>query len=89
MTCIILATVNCHKQSGFIAAKQKQIQYFVQKYNIDILHLQEVAIDDSTFEECSYLNSSYDCLPNNSITGYGTAMLHCETKQKRAMNNET
>ena len=75
MNCIRLATINCHKQSGFNVAKQKQIEYFIQRYNIDILHLQEVACDDSTFEECTYLNSSYDCLPNNSITGYGTATL--------------
>ena len=73
MSCLRIATINCHKQSGFGIAKQKQIQYFVQKHNIDIVHLQEVSFNDEMFEDCTYLCSMYDFLSNNSITGYGTA----------------
>ena len=47
----------------------------MQKHKIDILHLQEVSIESSTFEECTFLSSSYELLTNNSVTGYGIATL--------------
>ena len=55
MNCIRLATVNCYKQSGLNIAKQMQIQQFMQKLNLDVIHLQEVAVDDNTFKECTFL----------------------------------
>ena len=67
--------MNIRGQTGLNMAKQMQIQSFLSRYKIDILHLQEVDIDSDSFLNCDSLNSSYIILSNNSPTKYGTASL--------------
>ena len=72
---LTVALVNIHGQTGLSQPKQKQIETFLQKNDIDILHLQEINIVDDTFRNCNFINSSYNILHNNSPTKYGTASL--------------
>ena len=70
-----LAFLNVHGQSGFNLAKQKQIEDFIRGKNIDILHCQEIHIDDECFSQCSYISSNYYIISNNALNKYGTASI--------------
>ena len=73
---LTVATLNIRGQTGLAIPKQKQIEDFIKTYKVDILHCQEIEIDQSTFEDCQFISSSFDILPNNSPTNkYGTATL--------------
>ena len=52
-----------------------QIEDFLHDYDIDILHCQEINIDDDTFNDCNLITSSYNIISNNSTNKYGTASL--------------
>ena len=52
-----------------------QIEDFIKHQRLDILHLQEVEVNDSTFESCPVISSCFTIIPNNSPTQYGTASL--------------
>ena len=71
-----VATLNIRGQTGLNISKQKQIEAFIKLHSIDILHCQEIAIEESTFESCNFLTSSFDIIQNNSPNNrYGTASL--------------
>ena len=72
---LVVAYLNNRGQTGLPISKQKQIEDFVKLYNIDILHCQEIDIQEDTFRECNYLISTYNIVPNNSQNRYGTASL--------------
>ena len=55
--------------------KQKQIEDFISRENIDILHLQEINIEEDTFSQCNYVLSNYHVVQNNAINKYGTASI--------------
>ena len=61
------ASINCFKQTGFKNDKQKQIENFIKKNEIDIVHLQEINIDSDTFEECTFITSYYQIISNNAL----------------------
>ena len=63
--------INIRGQTGLTSAKQSQIESFLVKERIDILHLQEINICDESFENCSVVSSSYNLISNNSPTKYG------------------
>ena len=64
-----------HRQSGLNVAKQLLTQDFIQRNNNDILHCQEINIEDDSFESCEYINSNFSIVPNNALNKFGTATL--------------
>ena len=58
-------------------SKQLEIQSYIKKHNIDILHLQECKIDDDSFGECPFVRSNFNIFSNNTQNDsfYGTASL--------------
>ena len=72
---LTVALVNIHGQSGLDQAKQMQIETFIIQNKIDILHLQEINIDEDSFRYCNFISSCYNIISNNSPTKYGTASL--------------
>ena len=67
--------MNIHGQSKLPAVKQLQIQDFLKYNKIDILHMQEIEINEDTFSECDFISSSFNLISNNSENQYGTATL--------------
>ena len=67
--------MNIRGQTGLNVEKQLQIEHFIQQNSIDILHCQEIDISEDTFEECNYINSTFDIISINSPNMYGTASL--------------
>ena len=72
---LTIAYLNIHGQSGLKLEKQVQIEDFLKTNNVDILHCQEINIDEETFSTCDFISSSYNIVANNSSTKYGTASL--------------
>ena len=72
---LTLAYLNIHGQSGLKLEKQFQIEDFLKTNNVDILHCQEINIDEETFSTCDFISSSYNIVSNNSSNKYGTASL--------------
>ena len=73
--CITIAYMNIHGQSGLDDSKQVQIENFIKSYKVDILNCQEINIDENSFKNCSYINSSYNVIPNNAQNKYGTCCI--------------
>ena len=73
---LIVATLNIRGQTGLDFSKQKQIEAFIKLHSVDILHCQEIEIQESTFETCNFITSSFEIIQNNSPNNkYGTASL--------------
>ena len=72
-----ISFINCVGQSRFTMSKQLEIQRYIKKHNIDILHLQECKIDDDSFGECPFVRSNFNIFSNNTQNDsfYGTASL--------------
>ena len=70
-----VAYMNILGQSGLEYAKQVQIESFLKTYKLDILHLQESNISEDTFNNCDFINSSYNIISNNASNKYGTTSL--------------
>ena len=43
--------------------------------SLDILHCQEINIDEEGFKQCSYIVSNFSIISNNFLNNYGTASL--------------
>ena len=69
---ITVAYMNIWAQTGLDLAKQVQIERFISSYKIDILHCQEINIDQNSFSSCDLITSSYKLITNNAQNGYGT-----------------
>ena len=67
--------MNIRGQTGLTSQKQLQIESFIIREKIDILHLQEINISDDSFSSCSEISSSYNIIANNAINKYGTATI--------------
>ena len=67
--------MNIQRQTKLPLTKQLQIEDFVKKYKIDILHIQEIEICEETFCDCNFISESFNILSNNSENGFGTASL--------------
>ena len=70
-----VAFINIRGQTGLTSSKQDQIESFIVRNKIDVLHLQEINISEDSFSACNVISSSYNLLSNNSPTKYGTASL--------------
>ena len=72
---LVVIYLNIKGQTGFPTEKQIQVENLLKSSNCNILHLQEINIDDDTFDQCSYIKSNYSVIPNNAENKYGTASL--------------
>ena len=72
---LTVAFMNIRGKSGLTIQKQLQIESFIKYNNCDITHLQEAHISDDTFSTCDFISSTFNIVPNNSLTKYGTASL--------------
>ena len=72
---LVISYMNIHGQSNIPTAKQLQIQDFIKYNKIDILHMQEIQIQENTFSDCDFISSSFNLISNNSENQYGTASL--------------
>ena len=70
-----VAFLNVCGQTKLPVSKQMQIEDFIKQHRLDILHLQEVDVNNNTFESCAFISSCFTIIPNNSPTQYGTATL--------------
>ena len=68
-----IAYLNIRGQTSLTISKQNQIQDFISRNCIDILHCQEIDIENNTFNECNLISSSYNIISNNALNKYGTA----------------
>ena len=72
---LTLSYINIQGQTGLNISKQVQIETFLKTYNIDIAHCQEINIDNDSFQDCPFINSSYNIISNNASNKYGTCSL--------------
>ena len=87
--CLILAYMNIRGQTGLDITKQVQIEHFLRFYNIDILNCQEINILGDSFENCDFINSSYNIISNNASNKYGTCCLVSSTLQAENIKYDT
>ena len=71
----IQAYLNIHGQTGLPVSKQKQIEDFIFRNKVDILHCQEINIDEDSFSQCSFLSTNYHIISNNAVNKFGTASI--------------
>ena len=57
-------------------SEQKQKEDFIRRKNIDILHTQEINIEDETFSQCNYILSNNNMIQNNALNKYGKQSLY-------------
>ena len=67
--------MNISGQSGLTSTKQLQIESFLIREKLDILHLQEVNIIEESFESCNTISTSFNIISNNAANKYGTATI--------------
>ena len=72
---LTISYLNIKGQTGFKLDKQFQVEDFLKQSKSDILHLQEVHIEDDTFEQCNFIKSNFSVISNNAFNKYGTAGL--------------
>ena len=72
---LVISYLNIHGQTGLQFDKQLQIEEFVKYSRSDIIHLQEIDIQDDTFNECNFIKSNFTVITNNAGNKYGTASL--------------
>ena len=72
---LIQAYLNIHGQTGLPVTKQKQIEDFMRRNQIDILHCQEIHIDEESFSQCNFITSNYNIIQNNALNKYGKATI--------------
>ena len=70
-----IAYMNIKGQSTLSIPKENQIQDFIKKYNIDILHCQEINIEEESFSQCNFIAANFNIYSNNALNKYGTATL--------------
>ena len=70
---LTIAYLNIHGQSGLPVSKQKQIEDFIRANNVDVLHTQEIDVEEDAFSQCHFLSSNYSIIQNNALNKYGTA----------------
>ena len=72
---LTVAFLNIHGQTGLTFTKQKQIEDFIVRNQVDILHCQEINIDQESFSQCRFISANYNIIQNNALNKYGTATL--------------
>ena len=72
---LTIAYLNIQGQTGLNVSKQKQIEEFLKKNEIDILNCQEINVEEDSFNSCIFITSNYNIIQNNAVNKYGTAVL--------------
>ena len=72
---LTISYLNIRGQTGLPVVKQLQIEDFIMYNKFDVVHLQEVFINDDSFSTCDFLSTNYNILPNNGPNKYSTASL--------------
>ena len=72
---LVILYLNIYRQTKLPIEKQKQIEDMIKFYHCDIVHLQEIDIENSTFHDCPFINNNYTVISNNSLVIYGVASL--------------
>ena len=67
--------MNIRGQTGLTISKQIQIESFIIREKIDILHLQEINITEDSFSTCNTINAGFSIISNNAVNKYGTACI--------------
>ena len=67
--------LNIFGQTKLPLEKQSQISDLIKFYHCDIVHLQEIDIEETTFQTCPFITNNYTIISNNSLTKYGVASL--------------
>ena len=67
--------MNIRGQTGLTISKQIQIESFIIREKIDILHLQEINITEDSFSTCNTINAGFSIISNNAVNKYGTASI--------------
>ena len=67
--------MNIRGQTGLSDTKQLQIESFIIREKIDILHLQEINIVEDSFSSCNTISSGFNIISNNAANKYGTATI--------------
>ena len=67
--------MNIRGQTGLTSTKQIQIESFLIREKLDILHLQEINITEESFTSCNTISSSFSIISNNAVNKYGTATI--------------
>ena len=67
--------MNIRGQSGLPISKQIQIEAFIIREKLDILHLQEVNISEDSFSTCNTISGRFGIISNNAVNKYGTASI--------------
>ena len=83
-----IAFINIHGQSGLNTVKENQIEDFVKRNNVDVLHCQEINIDENSFTSSDFISSNYYIISNNALNKYGTATIirNCFTTENIKMD---
>ena len=58
-TTLVIGFINIHGQSKLSQAKQNLIDHLVKTNKVDVLHMQESNIKESSFEFCPFISSNY------------------------------
>ena len=72
---LTISYLNIRGQNGFKLDKQFQVEEYLKQSKSDILHLQEIHMEDDSFEQCNYIKSNFSVISNNAVNKYGTASL--------------
>ena len=81
--------MNVQGQTGLNISKQVQIENFLRNHKIDILNCQEINVSSESFENCDFINSSYNIITNNASNKYGTCCLVSNTMQPENIKFDT
>ena len=84
-----LAYFNIRGQTGLNLSKQLQIENFLKTNNVDIASCQEINIVKETFQDCDFINSSYNIISNNASNKYGTCCLVSNNLQSENIKFDT
>ena len=64
---LTVAYLNIHGQSVLNISKQKQIELFIIKHDIDILNCQEINVENESLSQCPVISSKYRIIQNNAL----------------------
>jgi exonuclease III len=67
--------MNIRGQTGLTSTRQIQIESFIIREKLDILHLQEISITEESFTSCNTISSSFSIISNNAVNKYGTVTI--------------
>ena len=67
--------MNIRGQTGLTNAKEIEIEAFMIRERLDILHLQEINISEDSFSTSNNMSSQFNIISNNAVNRYGTASI--------------